>query len=127
MVDLGVYNFVKNALAAGKSKEQITADLLRGGMLKAEAIEEAFTTVTTGKAPAAKSAPAAPTEQMTSLPPLQYKRSSRAYVVILEIAILFGLVGGIAYLLKPQILGLQSVFHNANLQYQSSQTTIPGH
>jgi len=45
MVDLGVYNFIKNALAAGKSKEVIVDGLTRGGMLTPEQIEEAFTAV----------------------------------------------------------------------------------
>ena len=60
MVDIGVYNFVKNAVAAGKSKEDIVADLTRGGRLSPEMIGEAFVAVTSGHAPAAPAAVAEP-------------------------------------------------------------------
>ena len=56
MVDVGMYNFVKNAIAAGKSKEDITADLSRGGRLSRAMIEEAFVAVTSGQAPATPAA-----------------------------------------------------------------------
>ena|SRR3989344_5145661 len=60
MVDIGVYNFVKNAVAAGKSKEDIVADLTRGGRLSSEMIEEAFAAVESGQVPAAPAATAVP-------------------------------------------------------------------
>ena len=59
MVDLGVYNFVKHALAAGKSKEEIVADLTRGGMLTQQMIEETIGAVEKGAVPSPMSAEAA--------------------------------------------------------------------
>ena len=60
MVDIGVYNFVKNSVAAGKSKEDIIADLTRGGRLTKEMIEEAFAAVESGQVPAVPAATGAP-------------------------------------------------------------------
>ena len=59
MVDLGVYNFVKNAVAAGKSKEEVMKDLTRGGQLSPAMIEEAFAAVESGTPPSAGTAAAA--------------------------------------------------------------------
>ena len=59
MVDLGVYNFVKNAVAAGKSKEEVMKDLTRGGQLSPATIEEAFAAVESGTPPSAGMAAAA--------------------------------------------------------------------
>lgn len=50
MVDLGVFNFIKNALAEGKTKEFIGASLAKGGMGQ-EAIDEAFQAVETDAPP----------------------------------------------------------------------------
>lgn len=44
MVDLGVYNFIKNAIAEGKSKDEIKATLAKGGWSDAD-MEEAYTAV----------------------------------------------------------------------------------
>ena len=73
MVDLGVYNFIKNALAAGKTKDEIVDGLTRGGMLTPEQIEEAFAAVQNGTPPrpaslaaATAANPAAPSPGDTS-------------------------------------------------------------
>lgn len=50
MTDLGLYNFIKNALAKGETKEQIMATLA-GASWTPEAIAEAFTSVESGVAP----------------------------------------------------------------------------
>ncbi|MES2437397.1 MAG: hypothetical protein V4519_05305 [Patescibacteria group bacterium] len=50
MVDLGLYNFIKNAKAQGKSKEEIFETLSKGGSNQ-ELISEAYTAVETNKEP----------------------------------------------------------------------------
>ena len=50
MVDLGLYNFVKNKRDAGESKEQVLQDLAKSGW-NAELIEEAWEAVAHNKVP----------------------------------------------------------------------------
>ncbi len=124
MVDLGVYNFVKNALAQGKSKEDIIADFSNRGTLTAQAIEEVFIAVASGAPPAARRAldMRGAHESNGSVP---VKRASRGYLFVLWLAIFFALIGGISFALRPEIFGLQGFFKNVSLQYQANQQTIP--
>jgi hypothetical protein len=50
MIDLGIYNFVKNGLEEGKSKETLEAALAAQGM-RVEDIKETFDAVARGNAP----------------------------------------------------------------------------
>lgn len=50
MVDLGLYNFIKNAVTESKSKEEIVAALAKGGWTP-EQVEEAYTAVEHGDEP----------------------------------------------------------------------------
>lgn len=62
MIDLGIYNFIKNALAQGQTKEAITAILTNQGMT-AEDIAAAFASVESGVAPVAAQAPLPPVQE----------------------------------------------------------------
>ncbi len=50
MVDLGLFNFVKNALAEGKSKDEIKIALAKGGWKETD-MEEAYTAVKNDASP----------------------------------------------------------------------------
>lgn len=52
MADLGLYNYIQNAQSSGKTKEEITEQLVRGGN-SPDAIEDAFAAVETQSSPAA--------------------------------------------------------------------------
>jgi len=54
MVDLGLFNFVKNAIAEGKSKDEIKIELAKGGWDET-AMEAAFTAVESNTPPRAMS------------------------------------------------------------------------
>jgi hypothetical protein len=51
MVDLGFYNFIKNEIAKGKSKEDIMAELEKGGLMTPELFEQAWKDVQHDKTP----------------------------------------------------------------------------
>ena len=124
MVDLGVYNFVKNALAAGKSAEDITADLTRGG-LKAATIEEALTAVRSGALPAAPSTPVIDIG-ITSRAPSEPVQEIRGIAVALKLAILFAVIGGIAVYLGPRLSDLRAGFQEVREKYETGRLHVPG-
>src|SRR3989344_1816532 len=127
MVDLGVYNFVKNGLAAGKSAEDITADLTRGGQ-KAATIEEALDAVQSGTLPAAPIAPPTPVINIgiTSRAPSAPVERVHGATLFVSLALIFALIGGIAFILGPRLSQLQGVVQKVHDQYQTSRTHIPG-
>ena len=127
MVDLGVYNFVKNALAAGKSQEEIAADLTRGGQ-SSEMIEEALAAALSGTPPAAKSAPLAPVSAVGLAPrgPSGPVKDNRGVALLFWLIVLFATLGGIGYYLSPQLSNVSSMLQGARQQYDASRTTIPG-
>ena len=127
MVDLGVYNFVKNALAAGKSTEDITADLARGG-LKSDTIEEAITSVQSGVLPAAPVAPPTPVIDIgiPSRAPSAPVQQFRGFAVALKFALFFAVIGGIAFYLVPRVPGLQATLQEVREKYEAGRMHIPG-
>lgn len=68
MVDLGLYNFIKNGLAHGKTKEEISQSLLQS-KINQETIDAAFDAVAKGKVPAVQKPP------LDSLAENEYKAS----------------------------------------------------
>ena len=50
MTDLGLYNFIKNELAKGRTKDDIVAQLVQSGN-KPDVVEETYTAVSNGVAP----------------------------------------------------------------------------
>jgi hypothetical protein len=56
MVDLGLYNFIKNGLAHGKTKADLTQSLLQS-KINQESIDAAFDAVAKGKVPAVQKPP----------------------------------------------------------------------
>lgn len=126
MVDLGIYNFVKNALAAGKSKEEITADLSRGGQ-SAAIIEETFAAVHAGIPPVIKSATPAPVDiGITSRAPDVPVRRIRGVAPIFWLALLILLAGVATVYLRPELSDLKATLQGARQQYETSRVQIPG-
>jgi len=127
MVDLGVYNFVKNALAAGKSREDITADLTRGGQ-KAATIEEAIAAVQSGVLPAAPVAPSTPVIDIgiPSRAPSAPVKQFRGFALALKLALLFSVIGGVAYYLSSRLPALQAGLQEVREKYEAGRMHIPG-
>ena len=127
MVDLGVYNFVKDALAAGRSTEDITADLTRGGF-KAATIEEALTAVRSGVLPTTPVAPSTPVIDLgiTSRAPSEPVQEIRGIAVALKLALLFAVIGGTAYYLMPRLPALRAGFQEVREKYEAGRMHIPG-
>src|SRR3989344_3510631 len=127
MVDLGVYNFVKNAVAAGKSEEDITADLARGG-LRMEIIEEALAAVQSGAPPAVKGAPPTPVIDIgvatrASEAPVH---RVRGVVLVIKLALLFALLGGMGVFLWPWLSDLQVRFQGVREKYEAGRLHVSG-
>ncbi len=55
MTDLGLYNFIQKALAEGKTKEEISTILIKGGGWIASDVDKAFEDVMNNKVPVTKS------------------------------------------------------------------------
>ena len=127
MVDLGVYNFVKNALAAGKSREDITADLARGGS-NAATIEEALAAVQSGTPPVSPKARHAPVIDIgiTSRAPSERVQQFRGFAIALKLALLFAVIGGIAFYMMPRVPGLQAKFQEVREKYETGRQHVPG-
>ncbi len=127
MVDLGVYNFVKNAVAAGKSREDINADLTRR-RLSSDKIEEALAAVHSGARPAAESAPPVPVIDIgiVSRAPALPVRRTRGIALVSWLVLFFALVVGIAVYLGPRLSDLQAAFQGIREHYQASRLQIPG-
>lgn len=127
MVDLGVYNFVKNAVAAGKSKEEITADLSRGGQ-SAAMIEAVLAAVDAGTPPAAKVVPLMPVSNIgiTARAPDAPVQRVRGVALLFWLVLFFALVGGVAVYLRPELSDLKATLQGVRQQYETSRTQIPG-
>ena len=127
MVDLGVYNFVKNALAAGKSAEDISADLARGGQ-KAATIEEALAAVQSGTPPVTPKARPTPVIDIgiNSRAPGERVQQFRGFAIALKFVLFFAVIGGAAFYLMPRLPALQAGFQGVREKYEAGRQHIPG-
>ena len=98
MVDLGIYNFIKNTLAQGKSEAEIT-QILTARNLSAKEIEDTLTAVKTN------AAPPLPTPRLyapLATPPQEIEKHTSA-IPIITFLVIAVIVGGFYFVPKPEI------------------------
>jgi hypothetical protein len=118
MVDLGLYNFIKNALKDGKSKDEIKTSVAKGGWKEAD-ILEAFEDVEHNRQPSIPASPSyvpahveAPTASVVHARPEFVTILCGYYFVAWSLAALTFLI---QFILNPNRPNIFEFFHRINV------------
>jgi hypothetical protein len=84
MTDPGLHNFIKNALAEGKSKEEISASLIQGGGWTQADVDAAFTDVESGNI--------SQVAEVVAEQPVENKKATIALWMAVLIVVLWGFI-----------------------------------